>query len=852
MSDSTHAERRPRWMSLREIWFVYRARMRSRQTVVQELLGVLGLAVGVALLFASQVASTSLNGSVRQLTAQIIGSTQLQVQARGPEGFSSRVAGEVTRVPGVRKALPLLEQPATVRGPGGEQAVDLLGISPGLLRSGGELLRRFSATELAHQQALALPAPLAASLGVGPLQPVQIRLGDRSMKALVAATLSEADIGELIHSPAALAPLAYAQSLSGMGHRLTRVFVQVQPGHLRQVRAALGGIAQRNQANVEPATAEAKQFEVAAGPQNQSEGLFAAISALVGFLFAFNALLLTVPPRRQMIEVLRLRGNTRAMSVQLLAAEALMLGAVACVVGLALGDLLSAEVFHSTPGYLAFAFPVGSPRIVTWQAVALSVAGGIAAALVGVIAPMRDLLRPPLDSRKPARSWTRQRLLVSAVCLAVTTVILVARPQSAVVAMCTLLLALVCVLPTLFDGALSALEWMPRLLPIATASPKLAAVELRDHSTRMRSLAVAATGAIAVFGAVSIQGSKQNLQEGLNRTATEVNDTASIWVSVGGQSNALATTPFSGSAIASKLRALPDVRTVTDYRGGFLTVGSRRVWVLAPAASRRLVPAGQLLAGDPQIAAARVRTGRWAVISQALAGELHLHIGDSLMLPAPHPTVLRVAALSTNMGWPPGAIVISAESYARAWGSTEVSALNLTLRGGISPSAARSEAVRALGVGSGMSIQAASQRAHMWEAISAKGLARLDQIATLVLVAAILAITGVLGSMLWQRRPHIAYVKRQGYSKALLWRTLLCECMLLVLTGALAGAAFGLYGQLVLSHALASVTGFPVIVGVGVIVPIVSGASVCVTALAILAVPGYLTVQARPSVASPA
>jgi putative ABC transport system permease protein len=52
-------------MRLSSIAHLYRVRLKARLVLVQELLAVLGLSVGVALLFASQVASASLNGSVR-------------------------------------------------------------------------------------------------------------------------------------------------------------------------------------------------------------------------------------------------------------------------------------------------------------------------------------------------------------------------------------------------------------------------------------------------------------------------------------------------------------------------------------------------------------------------------------------------------------------------------------------------------------------------------------------------------------------------------------------------------------------------------------------------------------------
>ena len=109
---------------------VYRARLRARLVVVQELFAILGIAVGVALLFSSLVASTSLNSSVRELSAQLVGRTQFQIDARGPAGFGERLVGEIQRLPGVRSALPILEQPATLIGPSGQEPVDLLGVSP--------------------------------------------------------------------------------------------------------------------------------------------------------------------------------------------------------------------------------------------------------------------------------------------------------------------------------------------------------------------------------------------------------------------------------------------------------------------------------------------------------------------------------------------------------------------------------------------------------------------------------------------------------------------------------------------------------------------------------------------------
>jgi putative ABC transport system permease protein len=149
-------------MAVRSILRIYRARLRVRIVLVQELLAVTGLAVGVALLFASQVASTSLNHSVSQLTSDLVGNMQLQLQARSPQGFDKRLLRTVQRIGGVAQALPVLEEQADVIGPRGRESVDLLGTDPQFAHAGGPLLRHFSAEQLAHQQELGLPAPVAA------------------------------------------------------------------------------------------------------------------------------------------------------------------------------------------------------------------------------------------------------------------------------------------------------------------------------------------------------------------------------------------------------------------------------------------------------------------------------------------------------------------------------------------------------------------------------------------------------------------------------------------------------------------------------------------------------------------
>jgi putative ABC transport system permease protein len=842
-------------MRLSGIRYIYEARLEAKAVLVQEVFAILGIAVGVALLFASQISGTSLAHSEAQLNNQLVGSAQLQLEGRGPEGFQERLLGEVRSVAGVQVALPVLERQVNVIGPrGSERSVDLLGVDPRSVHASGPLLRRFSARQLASQPAIALPAPLAQEIDTGPLETVRLQIGAQFVETLVGATLQEADIGGLVHSPVAVTSIGYAQRVTDASGRISRIFVRFDPTRSSQVRSALALLAAKWNVNLEPGKFDAKLFGIAIAPESKSEELFSAISALVGFMFALNAMLITVPSRRKLIEDVRPHGATRWMTVQMLLFDALIIGLLACILGLALGDVLSIAVFHASPGYLALAFPIGNNRIVTWQSVVLALSVGMATAVIGVLWPMREILARPLQSRPNStdhrRAWVATRFTTGLLCLAITTITLLADTKAAILGNITLVVALVCLLPLLFDVLVLLFERLSNVFDgIGTA---LAITELQTPQTRVRSLAIAATAAIAVFGIVEFQGTQTNLKNGLDSSTRDLDSSASVWVTPRGQSSLLGTIPFKAVNTASLTR-LAGVGSVGIYRGSLLNWGERRLEIRGrPSSTEHPVPPSQFLGNDLALASRRVRHGGWAVLSQTLATEHHLHVGQVFTLPSPRPIALRVAGLTTNLGWPPGAIILNSQDYARAWASPEPSAYEIQTTPGASPTTVRDLVRRAIGPKSGLVVETATEREQRHYALAAQGLARITQIRLLVLIAAMLAVIGAMAAMIWQRRDRIASLKCHGYREGVLWRWLLCESAVLLTAGCLIGAVFGLYAQLLGSHFLATVTGFPVVFDIEGVAAISSFALVIVIAVTMLSIPGYLAVRVPPRTVSPA
>jgi ABC-type antimicrobial peptide transport system permease subunit len=89
-------------------------------------------------------------------------------------------------------------------------------------------------------------------------------------------------------------------------------------------------------------------------------------------------------------------------------------------------------------------------------------------------------------------------------------------------------------------------------------------------------------------------------------------------------------------------------------------------------------------------------------------------------------------------------------------------------------------------------------------------------------------------------------LKSEGYGELELWRWLLCEAAVLLTAGCLIGAIFGIYAQLLGSHFLSAVTGFPIVFNVEPIAAIASFAMVTIVAIVMLAWPGFRAVRVRP------
>jgi putative ABC transport system permease protein len=849
------ARRRPRGSRPRALvgpyvlfWFYVRW---LRGHLVQELLAGVGVAIAVALVFATVVAAGSVSGSSTRAARTVIGPATLQLHARSGAGISGALLRAAQRLPGVLAAGALLEAPATLRAASGRTAtVDLAGAGTSLVFLDG--LARTIPTATLSARGIGLSARTAGELGIGgsaggaagdgaggfPIaQPgsVAVYARGRAASAPISAVLGPEAFGALSHTSVAVMQLTVLQRLLHLRDRVSRILVQPRPGRDAQVRAELARLA-RGRIDVAAADQDIGLLRQALRPSDQASALFATVSALLGLLLATTALLLSAPERRRAALEERLMGMRRSAIVQEFAVQALLLGCAGSLLGILCGYALSVTLLAQSPRYLAEAFTLGTQTRISGASLLAALATGIAGCAVAATLsllhlrdrnPLRNLYQQPGVPGNALRVSTRRALDAGALLLpAAATVLLAADPAQALIACTLLALGTVCTVPLALRAVMALCAKLARWRQELTALP----VALSSlQATTLRSFALAATGALALFGSIALGGARSDLAHGIARFAHSYAADAQLWV--GNRGDDQAVIDFTAGGLPGRIAHLPGVARVANaaggaggtdtpggagveiFHGGFVVIDGRRVWLIArPPGAASHVLSSQIVSGSAALAQRRLAQGGWVVVSRQIAQQQHTGVGGRLTLPTPSGEVsLRIAALTSNLAWSPGALFLGSAQYARLWGQAgSVTALGVSLQPGARAATVAKEIRQTLGRSSGLIVRTSSSLRASIDTLTREGLGQLQEIANLLLAAAILAMAAALTSAVWQQRAALAGLRLCGVPPARLRRILMLEAGLLLSAGCVTGALAGVYGQAIIDSYLGRVTGFPI------------------------------------------
>ncbi|HEY3164857.1 MAG TPA: ABC transporter permease, partial [Candidatus Limnocylindrales bacterium] len=382
-------------------------------------LSIVGIALGIAVLYASLATDAGIAASIDRTVRDLVGRADLRVEAFGPAGLSAESLAAIEAAPGVTVAAPAQERrtyllpgagqpdtpsaPVTALGidPKREPAVHDLVLASGVPLGGPDALEALVTERLAAVDGSALGGSISLQGGDG--APVDVEI-----VGIVAGD------GPIVGSQGrtVILPLRTMQRILG-DDTVSRVDIVAGEGATPREVADAIGVALTSQPYVLSAPGDiATSLRSSTADFRATTALIAAVALFVGAFLIFNTLSMTVSERVRELGLLRAAGAVRRQLVGFVAFQALALGFLGSILGVAAGFVLAELMAIDLRSVATIPFERVDPSLVSIAAVvAIGLGVTVAAAVeparrAGSISPV-EALRDRIDPAAARRARLR-------------------------------------------------------------------------------------------------------------------------------------------------------------------------------------------------------------------------------------------------------------------------------------------------------------------------------------------------------------------------------------------------------------------------------------------------------------
>ena len=381
----------------------------------QSMLFIVGVALGVAVVIAIDIANSSASRAFALSAEGISGRATHQIVG-GPNGFDSALYAWLRIDLGIKRSAPIISE--FVRLPATDRPLRLLGVDPFVEAPfrpylAAEADADFAALHrlIAEPGAAVISDSLAQTLGLKLNDAFDISAGGRFASARAVGIMqpenaaSRQALDDLI-----ITDIATAQEIAGLPGRIHRIdLILDDDDDAQRIMAALPAGVSLVDVNRQSAL---DQMTAAFEINLQALSLLALV---VGLFLIYNTVTFSVAQRRQVIGILRALGMTKTQLFALILGEAFALGLLGTALGTALGIIFgrgAVALVSQTISDLYFAVNVQSIAIAPLMLV--KGAGiGLMASVGAALLPSWDATRtPPAGAMKRSseEEQTRRRL----------------------------------------------------------------------------------------------------------------------------------------------------------------------------------------------------------------------------------------------------------------------------------------------------------------------------------------------------------------------------------------------------------------------------------------------------------
>ena len=671
---------------------------------LRTLLTFLGITLGVGVIVAIAVVNRSLTSSFQSTIEQIAGKAVLQV-SNGESGIIESLFPLIRDTPGVQDAAAAVEGFLPLRGAEKERlyvyGVDLL--TDTAIRD-----HQFAGAKSDFDQALDFIAqPDSIAITESFSRRLNLPLGTRialttsrgKRDYTVRALLKEEGMARVFGGNLALLDLPVAQRALGKEGKLDIVDLTVAEGE--KIDTVRQRLVQRLQgaAEVERPRKRGEQIELLLTSFRVGLFFVSLIALFVGFFLIYNTVSVSVIQRKREIGTLRCLGMKRGELLRLIITEALILALIGSLLGSIFGWLLAQLALLAvgeTVGNL-FSLVDLAPGVFTWRELGLSLASGVAVALLAALHPAVEAIRiSPLESARQTawnpsfqgkNSWATR---LGVLCLGVSPLIIfLPLPRSepvqqfsvGIVGMLVFLVGLAFLCPLIVNtGVKWFWPWALRLPASSWVEARLASDSLRRNP--LRSGITVATVVISLAAIFTIAAFVNSVRGSLLAWVDQM-VTADLIVSSGARTAGPRNVPLKEDTLTG-LKAVPGVKIVDLYRLIRSTYEGKPIVIESfsarDSASVRTLP---MASGDETRALRELGEGKGVILSESFQSRFGKGANDSIDLATPSGRIaFKVLGVYVDYSSDIGSVLIDRALYKKYWRDELVDAFDLWLEAG--------------------------------------------------------------------------------------------------------------------------------------------------------------------------
>ena len=800
----------------------------AQRRPLQSLFLVLGVAIGVAMIVAIDLANGSAARAFQLGTETVTGRATHQIVG-GPSGLDEQLYTRLRSEVGYRASAPVVESYVTALELDA-QPMRLLGIDPfaetpfrsylGTMDQRQTPAPDYLTPLMVQPNTILLSAEVAERYGLTVGDAITAQVGSRRQSLTIVGLLAPSDdLSRRALAGLLLTDIATAQEILDRVGRLDRIDLLVADDET-------GAAALQKIAAILPPSARIERSAARSGTVNEMTAAFSlnltALSLLalvVGMFLIYNTVTFSVVQRRPVLGALRSLGMTRGEIYGLILLEAGILGLIGTLLGLGLGVVLgrgAVQLVTQTVNDLFFVVAVREIDIPLLTLVKGGVIGVAAALLAAAIPAFEATSVPPAGAMKRSDIEDRARLLlpwltVGAVALLVIGVGLLLPEWNLVIA---------------FGGLFAVILGGALLTPLLTlllmtgvqsfSNRRAGLIGRMAPRTITRSLSRTAVAVAALMVAVSVI-------IGVGVMIGSFRNTVEAWLEDVLQADIFISPPsLSGSqlvatldpTLAAKLSALPGITKLATNRTvevvALLTppaAGSDEV-VEATTPIRLVVLSDDLAGADRNY---RSASGDWqatwqavvgggVIINEPMANRFDLTVGDQIAIQTDQGVQnFPIVGVAVDFDVRP-VVTLYDPIYRQFWDDSAISAIALVVAPGVDVEEKVNE-IRAT-FGSEQSLLVRSNRGTRQGALEVFDRTFAITVA-LQLLATLVAFIGILSTLMslqLERSREIGVLRATGMTRRQLWRLSMLETGLIGSSAGLIAMPMGLALAIILIY----------------------------------------------------